>query len=125
MVTGALFNFGEGERTSPGLRRWVPYGLGAGLLLVIMVYGLVDLPREKLPLGDEQVTVKRMWKEDFAARQVGATWTAEYVPVWVKADRSVVGLPPPDLAPFEPRDLSPEEIQIGRASCRERVSNRV
>jgi len=110
MVTGALFNIGEGERTSPGLRRWVPYGLGVGLLLVIMVYGLADLPKEMLPLEDAQVTVGRMWEEDFAARQIGATWTAEYVPIWVKADRSVVGLPPPDLAPFEPRDLSPEEI---------------
>ena len=110
MVTGALFTLGEGERTSPGRRHWLPYALGVGLLLVIMVYGLADLPRELLPLGDEQVTVKRMWEEDFAARQIGATWTAEYVPIWVKADRSVVGLPPPELAPFEGRDLSTEEI---------------
>jgi hypothetical protein len=58
-----------------------------------------------------------MWEEDFAARQIGATWTAEYVPIWVEADRSVVALPPPDLVPFEPRDLSPEEIpeiELGR-----------
>jgi len=109
MLTGALFTLGEGERAG-GRRRWVPYGLGVGLLFVIMVYGLVDLPREKLALGDEQVTVKRMWEEDFAARQIGATWTAEYVPIWVKADRSVVGLPPRDLVPFEAEDLSPEEI---------------
>jgi hypothetical protein len=70
-----------------------------------------------VPLEDSQVTVQRMWEEDFAARQIGATWTAEYVPIWVKADRSVVALPPPDLVPFEPRDLSPEqipEIELGR-----------
>ena len=109
MITGALFAPGEGERVG-GWRRWLPYGLGVGLLFVVMVYGLADLPREKLALGDEQVTVKRMWEEDFAARQIGATWTAEYVPIWVEADRSVVGLPPPDLVAFEAEDLSPEEI---------------
>jgi hypothetical protein len=84
---------------------------------VLLVYGLADLPTTMLPLEDSQVTVQRMWEEDFAARQIGATWTAEYVPIWVKADRSVVALPPPDLVPFEPRDLSPEEIpevKLGR-----------
>jgi hypothetical protein len=109
MVTGALFTLGDAQ-SAGGRRRWLLYGLGVGLLLVIMVYGLADLPRELLPLGDQQVTVKRMWEEDFAARQIGATWTAEYVPIWVEADRSVVGLPPPDLVPSEPRDLLPEEI---------------
>jgi hypothetical protein len=82
-----------------------------------VAYGLADLPTEMLPLEDSQVTVKRMWEEDFAARQIGATWTAEYVPLWVKADRSVVGLPPPDLEPSEPRDLAEEEIpqvELGR-----------
>jgi hypothetical protein len=91
--------------------------LGLGLLAALLVYGLVDLPREMLPLEDSQVTVKRMWEEDFAARQIGATWTAEYVPIWVKADRSVVALPPADLVSLEPRDLSPEEIpevKLGR-----------
>jgi hypothetical protein len=75
-----------------------------------MVYGLVDLPAQPLALRDAEVTVKRMWEEDFVAREIGATWTAEYVPIWVKADRSVVGLPPPDLEAFDPRDLSPKEI---------------
>jgi hypothetical protein len=109
MVTGALFALGDAQ-SAGGRRRWVSYVLGGGLLFVVMLYGLVDLPRELLPLADEQVTVKRMWEEDFAARQIGATWTAEYVPVWVNADRSVVGLPPPDLVPFETGGLSPEEI---------------
>jgi hypothetical protein len=109
MVTGRLFAL-RGEERAARERRWVPYALGVGVLALVMAYGLADLPRQRLPLGDEQVTVKRMWEEDFAARQIGATWTAEYVPIWVKADRSVVGLPPPDLAPFEARDLSLEEI---------------
>ncbi len=109
VVTGTLFTLGDKEHTAQG-RRWVLCALGVGVLVGVMAYGLADLPWQRLPLEDEQVTVKRMWEEDFAARQIGATWTAEYVPIWVKADRSVVGLPPPDLAPFEARDLSPEEI---------------
>ncbi|HUS71282.1 MAG TPA: 6-pyruvoyl-tetrahydropterin synthase-related protein [Anaerolineae bacterium] len=117
MVAGSLFAPGEGAEQAAGRRRWIRYGLGLGLLTVLLVYGLADLPKEMLPLEDSQVTVQRMWEEDFAARQIGATWTAEYVPIWVKADRSVVALPPPDLVPFEPRDLSPEEIpeiELGR-----------
>jgi len=117
MVAGSLFALGEGPEQADRRWRWLRYGLGLGLLGVLLVYGLADLPREMLPLEDSQVTVKRMWEEDFAARQIGATWTAEYVPIWVKADRSVVALPPPDLVPFAPRDLSPEEIpevKLGR-----------
>jgi hypothetical protein len=108
MVTGSLFTWGEGQKSRPHLR--LRYGLGLGLLAVLLVYALADLPTQMLPLDESQVTALKMWEEDFAARQIGATWTAEYVPIWVKADRSVVGLPPPDLVPFEPRDLSPEEI---------------
>ena len=117
VVAGSLFALGEGPEQAAGRRRWLRYGLGLGLLGVLLVYGLADLPREMLPLEESQVTVKRMWEEDFAARQIGATWTAEYVPIWVRADRSVVALPPPDLVPFAPRDLSPEEIpevKLGR-----------
>lgn len=111
LLTGGLFLLFEmavGEQRR--WRSWLRWGLGLALLTAIMLYGLVDLPIQPLPLEERQVTVKRMWEEDFAARQIGATWTAEYVPIWVEADRSVVGLPPPDLAPFEPRDLSEEEI---------------
>jgi len=111
LLSGSLFLPFEGS--AGGKTRWRPwlrYGLGLGLLFLLMVYGLADLPIEPLPLEEEQVTVARMWEEDFAARQIGATWTAEYVPIWVEADRSVVALPPPDLVPFESRDLSSEEI---------------
>jgi hypothetical protein len=110
-LSGGLFLPLEG--LAPEERRrwsWLRNGLGLGLLLLLIAYGLADLPIEPLPLEDEQVTVVRMWEEDFAARQIGATWTAEYVPIWVEADRSVVALPPPDLVPFEPRDLSEEEM---------------
>jgi hypothetical protein len=111
MLTGCLFlPLGEVAGGKQGWRTWLRYGLGLGLLLLLMVYALADLPTRPLPLEEEQVTVKRMWEEDLAARQIGATWTAEYVPIWVEADRSVVGLPPPDLVPFAPKDLSPEQI---------------
>jgi len=113
MVTGSLFTLGEGQQQG-STQRWLRYGLALGLLAVLLVYGLADLPAKMLPLEDSQVTAQRMWEEDFANRQIGATWTAEYVPIWVKADRSVVAFPPPDLRPFEPRGLSPQEVpEIG------------
>ncbi|MGB9299065.1 MAG: hypothetical protein WCD51_00580, partial [Anaerolineae bacterium] len=117
MVAGSLLTLGEGAELAASRWRWLRYGLGLGLLAVLLVYALADLPTKMLALEDSQVTVKRMWEEDFAARQIGATWTAEYVPIWVKADRSVVALPPADLVSLEPRDLSPEEIpevKLGR-----------
>jgi len=116
VLAGSLFMLGEGEQQGR-TRRWLRHGLGLGLLAILLVYGLADLPTQMLPLADSQVTVQRMWEEDFENRQIGATWTAEYVPIWVKADRSVVALPPPDLVPVEPTDLSPEEIpeiELGR-----------
>jgi hypothetical protein len=117
VVAGSLFAPGEGAEQPVRLRRWLRYGLGLGLLAVLVVHALADLPTKMLPLEEGQVTAQRMWEEDFAARQIGATWTAEYVPIWVKADRSVIGLPPPELVPSEPRDLSPDEIpeiELGR-----------
>jgi hypothetical protein len=111
LVTGALFlPLGVGAEATERRWVWLRDGLGLGLLVVLMIYGLADLPTEMVPLEDGQVTVQRMWEEDFAARQIGATWTAEYVPTWVRADRSVVGLPPPDLQPFEPQELTEEQI---------------
>jgi hypothetical protein len=86
------------------------HGLGPALLALLMIYGLFDLPAQPLPISDQEVTIARMWEEDFAARQIGATWTAEYVPVWVQADRSVVPLPPPGLVPFERQDLEEAEM---------------
>jgi hypothetical protein len=115
MVTGFLFSLvgGQADDAAPG-RIWLRGVLLMGLIVIVLFDGLADLPTEMLPLDDSQVTVRRMWEEDFAARQIGATWTAEYVPIWVEADRSVVGLPPPDLEPFEPRDLSPEDCSPHR-----------
>jgi len=41
-------------------------------------------------------------RNDFAHRQIGATWTAEYLPLWVQADRSEISLPPVTLRGAEP-----------------------
>ena len=111
VVTASLFTLARDRTQGAGpWRTWLQYTLGVGLIVILMFHGLGELPMLMLPLEEDQVTVQRMWEEDFAARQIGATWTAEYVPIWVKADRSVVGLPPPDLEQLETRDLSPEEI---------------
>jgi hypothetical protein len=130
MITGFVFTWEGRDSQAPARwRTWLQYVLGVGLVVIVMFNGLGELPMQMLPLHESQVTVQRMWEQDFAARQIGATWTAEYVPVWVRADRSVIGLPPPDLEPFEPRDLSPEEIPEvelgpqGQLSSRMRVKS--
>ena len=35
-----------------------------------------------------------MWHEDYAAGQIGATWTAEYLPLTVREERWAIPRPP-------------------------------
>lgn len=82
------------------------YGVGLSLMALLVVAGLARLPKERLEMREQQVTVAQMWEEDFAHQQIGTTWTAEYLPVWVRADRSEISLPPStpkagDLRGFE------------------------
>ncbi len=83
-------------------RRLLGYALGSAFLLLFPLSGLGRLPLESLPLTEGEVNVVGMWEGDFAHRQIGTTWTAEYLPVWVRADRSEIALPPS-------HPLSPEE----------------
>lgn len=65
---------------------------GAGALVVLLaVESLATLPYEPLALRDEEVTFRRMWAEERALGQIGTTWTAEYVPVWVREQRWAIG----------------------------------
>lgn len=89
--SGALF----GQRGKGGALPFVEIPYAGGLIIPILLVfnSLAGLPLKPFPLTDDEVTVARMWQGDFAARQIGATWTAEYVPLWVKADRSAIPLP--------------------------------
>lgn len=69
------------------------------LVTVAMGYaGLSRLEYDVEPVGAEQITVQRMWDEDFDQQQIGATWTAEYLPRWVQQERWAI----PRVAPEPP-----------------------
>ncbi|NOZ05264.1 MAG: hypothetical protein GXP41_02775 [Chloroflexi bacterium] len=55
--------------------------------------GLARLPYDSEPLRSDQVTVQRMWDEDYQHQQIGATWTAEYLPRWVRQERWAIPRP--------------------------------
>jgi len=80
-------------------------GLVAGLLVVV---GGSSLPR--LATGTLAVEPGRypevMWAEDFRLQQIGATWTAEYLPRWVREERWAVPRPVnrPDAGPVLPAE---------------------
>ncbi len=54
---------------------------------ILAANALPHAPREPLALRAEQVTVQRMWQDDYAMEQIGATWTAEYLPLAVEEER--------------------------------------
>jgi len=65
-----------------------------GAVLTVAATSLWNLPRETISVPEERDWVQHMWQHDFEIGQVGATWTAEYVPVWVTVDRSAMPLDP-------------------------------
>lgn len=75
----------------PDLLVSIPALLLAVPLLVNALPGAIP---KTLPLADAEVTVQRMWQEDYAAHQIGATWTAEYLPLSVREERWVIPRPP-------------------------------
>jgi hypothetical protein len=61
------------------------------LLPLVMLHALLGLP--SVPLQAAPADEQAMWQNDFAQRQIGATWTAEYMPLWVRADRTAIPAP--------------------------------
>ncbi len=67
--------------------------IGAVFALSLAV-GLLRLPTPPLPLPDAETwSPARMWREDADAGQVGATWTAEFLPLTVTEQRWALGRP--------------------------------
>ena len=59
-----------------------------------MLVALPGLRVEPLPLSAaDQWLPDRMWQEDAAAGQVGATWTGEFLPLTVSEQRWALGRP--------------------------------
>ena len=79
-----------------GAHRGAHKGLycGVGAVLLTALTSLAALPRAQVSPGGQDDWVEAMWRHDQDIGQVGATWTAEYVPVWVTVDRSAMHLAP-------------------------------
>lgn len=69
--------------------------LAAALLgLVLLVQPLFTLPNQPLSLpAADAWSADRMWREDAAMGQVGATWTGEFLPLTVQEQRWALGRP--------------------------------
>ncbi len=79
--------------------------LAVGVLL--MVTGLADLPYWPDGRRAADVTPEQMWAEDRASGQVGATWTAEFLPVGVSEQRWALSRAPEQPATGAPPAAAP------------------
>jgi len=78
----------------PRRARGVRSVLVAIMALAFVVNGLALVPLEPLPItAAEAWGTARMWGEDAAAGQVGATWTGEFLPQTVTEQRWALGRP--------------------------------
>ena len=62
--------------------------LALAALPLVMLHALLGV--QPAALAAPAADARAMWANDFANRQIGATWTAEYVPWWVRADRTAI-----------------------------------
>ncbi len=88
------------------------YALGLSLMALSVIASLARLPGERVEMMETEVTVAHMWEEDFAHRQIGTTWTAEYLPVWVRADRSEISLPASNPRALGPRGFEAPKVAV-------------
>ena len=91
-LAGAIL---AGLTSSSGPRR---AALGALIVLATGVWALWSLPVK--PTYPE-LSVQAMWQTDRENGQVGATWTGEYLPIWVKEQRWAISLSAPNPTPAD------------------------
>jgi hypothetical protein len=82
--------------------------LAATFLLAIGAWALWRLPYTST---SPDISVEAMWTGDRQVGQVGATWTGEYLPVWVTEQRWALSLPLPDPQPAG-WALSPGQVRL-------------
>ncbi|MCL7455502.1 MAG: 6-pyruvoyl-tetrahydropterin synthase-related protein, partial [Anaerolineae bacterium] len=71
----------------PDLPRW---SMAAGLCLVVGASALWRLSPAPI---QPTLSVETMWQQDRDRGQVGATWTGEYLPIWVQEQRWALARP--------------------------------
>jgi hypothetical protein len=73
-------------------RHWSRWALGLALVLGSALWALWRVP---LTPSEPDLSVEAMWQKDRDAGQVGATWTGEYLPIWVSEQRWAISHPAP------------------------------
>ncbi len=90
---------------------WIPrrarWGAAAALALILLA-SASRIPLKPIPTPD--LSQEAMWRTDYDNRQIGATWTAEFVPVTVRVDRTAV-----------PNDPTPDEEKPSPIGCTPQV----
>ncbi len=82
--------------------------LGVLLLLATGVWALWQLPSTQ---SNPEISTKGMWVLDRDVGQVGATWTGEYLPIWVKEQRWALSYPPQEPI-LDRESLAPGQVRL-------------
>jgi hypothetical protein len=87
-LAGALFQGAKGQEQTNSLSG-KPLA-ACGLVLIAAIWSLWHLP---VTPTTPDLSVEAMWHVDRDNGQVGATWTGEYLPIWVTEQRWALSLP--------------------------------
>ncbi|NPA90230.1 MAG: hypothetical protein GXO55_02075 [Chloroflexi bacterium] len=89
--------------------KW-PSSSRGGVLLLLVILGYFAVGRLHPPAAEytsQDLTPEQMWAFDAQHGQVGASWTGEFLPRWVKEQRWAIGREPAEPNPIPP-DPAPE-----------------
>jgi hypothetical protein len=92
-------------RFLPARPAWL---LAAGFLLAIGAWALWRLPYTPTT---PDISTEAMWDMDREVGQVGATWTGEYLPIWVTEQRWAISHPLPEPASAG-KQLPPGQVRL-------------
>jgi hypothetical protein len=76
--------------TQGALLRSFPVSLFTCILVSFILVTTATTALPMRPLAAAPSDTQTMWQNDYQQKQIGATWTAEYVPGWVRADRTAI-----------------------------------